>query len=129
MQKIMRMVTMALIGATVTLGACTKADGSSSRTGTVQDKGDSTYQHSVMERLHTQHMLAIPEVKAQSDIFVQKYRSGSETREDAAKEFSAWLDDFASKNPEKVKAVQSLAATPQPTAVPAPAQPPVTVKP
>jgi hypothetical protein len=122
--KIRQMAVVALTGAMALLGACKSQDGTPKAGAAVNGKStDSTYQISVREKLHTQHLLSIPEVKSKSDFFVEKYRSGAETREAAAQEFSAWLDDFASKNPDKVKAAQGGAPAVQAAPAAAPAKP------
>lgn len=61
-------------------------------------------QERVREMYIEQKLITIPEVKAESDRWIAAYRSGEITREEAAKEFRKWLEQWVAENPDRAAA-------------------------
>lgn len=82
---------------------------------------DTIAQHQVVEMLHADQMILIPEVQKKTQEFVAMYRNPANhmTREQAAAKFVPWLETYAAQHPAEIAKAKSQQLGPTVTA-PAP---------
>lgn len=90
--------------------ACGGQEDSTDQGDTVEPVNPTANQEQVRDMLISDGLIAIPEVKAQSDHFVQQYRDGRMTKEEAAQQFRAWLQEWTQANPELAQQARERAA-------------------
>lgn len=121
MKKWKSLLAMAVVAlAPMTITACERADVEQEEPTELQSTEGNANQEEVMALLHEQRLITVPEVKAQSDHFIQQYRSGEMTREEAAQALRRWIENWVRENPEKAAAAAESGPRAQPNQSPAP---------